>query len=96
MAALAADYFDEPQERLHVYRLPEELNNGFAFGGGNEIAFLNVDFFDAPWSITRDDLVEFIKGKRYYDPRARFLVLASSRYPSLCFTIEPEATPRVD
>lgn len=89
MAVTARDLVQEPTERLHVYRLPIQLNRGYAFGGGNEIAFLNVDFFDAPWNIARDDLIAFIKGKRYYDPEARFLVLASSKFPTLCFTIEP-------
>lgn len=90
------DFLDKPQERLHVYRLPTKLNNGFAFDRGNAISFLNVDFFDAPWDISRDDLVTFIKSKDYYNRHSRFLVLASSKFPTLCFTIEPESDPNAE
>ena len=76
-------------ERLHVYRLPEKLNDGYAFVGGNPVAFLNVDFFDVPWDVEKDEVKVFIKKKRYFDPNGRFLVLASSKYPTLTFTIEP-------
>lgn len=34
------EFLDKPQERLHVYRLPDELNAGYCFGGGNVIPFL--------------------------------------------------------
>lgn len=89
----ALDFLDKRQVRLHVYELPMKLNRGYAFNGGNEVPFLNVDFFDVPWDILKDDILSFIKGKRYYDPGARFLVLAEREYPTLSFTIEPKLDP---
>jgi hypothetical protein len=86
---MSDNYLSKPTERLHIYRVPERLDEGFAFNGGNPISFLNVDFFDAPWDITHDEIKAFIAKKRYFDPRGRFLVLASSKYPTLTFTIEP-------
>lgn len=85
----ADDFLTKPQERLHVYQVPEVLSDGYAFGGGNPVAFLNVDFFDVPWDLPRADIVTFIKGKRYFKPASRFLVLSSSKHPTLTFTIEP-------
>lgn len=79
-----------PQSRRHVYRLPAKLTHGYCFDGGHPIAFQNVDWFDAPIKATHDDLLTFIKTKRYFDPAARFLVLADS--PDLTFVIEPQAT----
>lgn len=81
---------DKHQERVHVYKLPKLLNNGFTFSGnGKPIEFLNVDFFDVSWDIPREELEEFIKAKRYYVSGARYLVLAGPKYPTLSFTIEP-------
>jgi hypothetical protein len=67
---------------IRVYRLPEKLTNGFCFGGGTPIPFINVDWFNAepPADMgiatpTRDELTAFIKSKVYWDPSARFLVL---------------------
>ncbi|WP_407521902.1 hypothetical protein [Methylobacterium oryzisoli] len=77
------------RRRLHVYQLPERLTHGYCFGGGHPIAFLNVDWFDFPPAGDRGELVLFIKGKTYYRPDARFLVLADR--PELTFVIEREA-----
>jgi hypothetical protein len=87
------DFLSKEQVRLHIYKLPATLNRGYAFNGGNDVPFLNVDFFDAPWDIPREDLLTFIMCKRYFNPYARFLVLAESKYPTLSFTIEPTADP---
>lgn len=87
----ADDFLSKPQERLHVYRLPDTLNAGYCFGGGNRIEFLNVDFFDIPWDLPRDDIKSFIAKKSYFDPAGRFLVLSSSKHPTLTFTMEPAA-----
>lgn len=84
-----AEFFDKPQERLHVYRLPDALNAGYCFGGANPIPFLNVDFFDVPWDITSAEIKAFIGKKPYFDPTKRFLVLSTSTHPTLTFTIEP-------
>jgi hypothetical protein len=72
--------------RVHVYRLPTKLNDGYCFDGGKPVPFANVDWFDATLDMPREELIEFIKSKRYYDPRARFLVLGTN--PKLTFTIE--------
>ena len=85
----ATDFFEKKTTRLHIYRVPDVLNHDYCFGGGNPIAFLNVDFFDVPWDIMREDIVTFIKEKRYFDADARFLVLSTTEYPTLTFTIEP-------
>jgi hypothetical protein len=72
---------------VHVYKLPEKLSEGYCFGGGVAIAFLNVDWFEAPVSIGREEIERFVRGKGYYDERSRFLLLAD--HPSFTFTIEP-------
>ncbi|RVC58716.1 MAG: hypothetical protein EOS81_05460 [Mesorhizobium sp.] len=74
---------------LRVYRLPAKLTNGYCFGGGVPITFLNVDWFEAPVEEGRDALTTFIKGKQYFTPDVRFLVLADD--PALTFVIEPAA-----
>jgi hypothetical protein len=86
--------------RLHIYRLPDALNDGYCFGGGNPIPFQNVDFFDVACAccsvkldgagqMRRDQIEEFIRTKRYFDPAARFLILSPPGHPALTFTIEP-------
>jgi hypothetical protein len=74
---------------IRVYRLPTKLTNGFCFGGGQPIEFLNVDWFQIPEhvQVTRDELEKMIKAKIYWDPHARFLVLDSR--PGETFVIEP-------
>lgn len=86
---MSADVFEQRMVRLHVYRMPDNLNVGYCFGGGNPVGFLNVDFFDVPWNMTRDDVVAFVKGKRYFDAGRRYLVIAEKEYPTLTFPIEP-------
>jgi hypothetical protein len=81
------DFMTAPRAFVRVYRLPTRLTTGYCFGGGNPIMFWNVDWFEAPIEGGRQDLERFIRGKRYYDPSARFLVLAD--HPDLTFTIEP-------
>lgn len=62
---------------IRVYRLPERLTDGFCFAGGKPITFLNVDWFDIPASmeVSREQIIENVVGKNYYDPAARYLVL---------------------
>lgn len=81
------DLMFAPRTRVHVYRLPERLSNGYCFGGGVPIGFTNVDWFDTIISEGREPLTAFIKKKRYFDPRARFLVIGD--HPDFTFTIEP-------
>lgn len=74
-----------PDQMLYVYRLPDKLSNGYCFGGWVPITFLNVDWFGGAPELPISDVVSFVKGKRYYDPTARFLVVGSA----FAFTIEP-------
>jgi hypothetical protein len=78
-----------PRARVYVYKLPGKLTTGYCFGGGHDIPFRNVDWFDAPVAEGREELIGFIKNKQYFDKTARFLVL--SDHSQLTFTIEPEA-----
>lgn len=71
--------------------MPEKLTNGYCFGGGVPITFMNVDWFEAPIAEGRNSLRDFIKGKRYYDPGARFLV--QSDHPDFTFCIDAEFAP---
>ncbi len=74
---------------LRVYRLPEKLTNGYCFGGGVPISFMNVDWFEAFVEDGREKIIEFIRGKQYYRRDARFLVLGDR--PDFIFMIDPEA-----
>jgi hypothetical protein len=70
---------------VRVYRLPVKLTDGYCFGAGVPITFQNVDWFEAPQDGTRDELISFIKGKRYYSADADFLVLGD--HPDFTFQI---------
>ena len=80
---------------VRVYRLPGKLTDGFCFGGGRPITFLNADWFDVPpeaiaeaarkGTTTRQMLEDFIRLKGYFDERAAFLVISSD--PALTFVI---------
>ena len=76
---------------VRVYRLPEKLTDGYCFGRGVPITFVNVDWFNAPIASGPSDLTAFIKNKRYYDKAARFLVLGDD--PAFTYVIEPEHKP---
>ncbi len=78
---------DEPRTFVRVYRLPKKLTDGYCFGGSVAIAFFNVDWFEAPVDGGRAMLEPFVRGKAYFDPQARFLVLSDE--PTLTFTIDP-------
>ena len=83
---MSDDYMSAPRTFLRVYRLPAKLTNGYCFGAGMPITFTNVDWFEALIDEGRAPLETFIKGKRYYDAAARFLVIAD--HPDLTFVIE--------
>jgi hypothetical protein len=72
---------------VRVYRMPEKLINGYCFetGTGNPITMQNVDWFEAPIAAGRDELVRFIKSKRYYSAVSDFLVLGD--HPDFTFRI---------
>lgn len=84
-----SDFLTAPRAFVRVYRLPGKLTDGYCFGGGVAISFLNVDWFEAMIEEPREQLIEFIKRKRYFLPTARFLVLGD--HPNLTFVIEPAA-----
>lgn len=83
-------FLDAPRTFIRVYRLPAQLTDGYCFGGGRPIAFLNVDWFEAFISDGTAQLISFIKGKAYYRPDARFLVLGD--HPDFTFVIEPDGS----
>ncbi|MBY0259124.1 hypothetical protein [Methylobacterium sp.] len=85
-----ADLLDAPRTFVRVYELPERLTDGYCFGGGKPILFLNVDWFEAIVSDGAERLTSFIKSKQYYRPHARFLVLGDA--PGFTFVIEPEGS----
>lgn len=89
MAETPLDFMSAPRAFLRVYRLPPKLTNGYCFGAGVPITFINVDWFEALIEQGRAPLEAFIKTKTYYDKTARFLVIAD--HPDLTFVIEPEA-----
>ena len=78
--------FEEERALVRVYRLPGKLTDGYCFGSGVPITFVNVDWFEAPVSGSADTLTNLIKGKRYYRPDHRFLVLGD--HPNFVFTID--------
>lgn len=75
---------------VRVYRLPEKLINGYCFSTGIPITMQNVDWFEAPTAGDRDELVAFIKGKRYYSAASEYLVLGD--HPDFTFRIMCEGS----
>lgn len=86
------EFLTAPRVFVRVYRLPERLTDGYCFGAGKPIPFLNVDWFEALVSEGRIGLIEFIRRKAYFDGNARFLVLGDD--PQFTFVIEPGAKPQ--
>ena len=91
MSAQNTDFLTAPRVFVRVYRLPDKLTDGYCFGVGNVIPFLNVDWFEALVSGGRIGLIEFIRRKQYFDAAARFLVLGDD--PQFTFVIEPAGRP---
>ncbi len=81
------DFLTAPRAFIRIYRLPEKLSEGYCFTAV-PITFANVDWFEVPVSEERERLISFIKGKRYFQPDARYLVLGD--HPDFTFTIDPE------
>lgn len=82
------DFLDRlaaPRVFVRVYRLPEKLTDGYCFGGGTPITMTNVDWFEASVDDGVEDLVRFIKSKRYFSPNFRFLVIGD--HPDFTFTM---------
>jgi hypothetical protein len=80
---------------IRVYRLPEKLTDGFCFGGGRPIQFLNMDWFDEPppeMKITRAGVEAEVRGKCYYDPTARYLILDDRPGETFVLDAAPQPT----
>ena len=82
-----SDQDDPSVANTWVYRLPDQLSDGFCHHGGTPIMFLNVDWFHVPRDLPREELVAFLRGKKYFDETQRYLVLGGPQ----TFTIEPAA-----
>ena len=66
-----------PIERVHIYRMPEKLDDGYCFGSGKLIMFLNVDWFDIDPD-HRAEVILFIRKKRYFVPGKKYLMLGQT------------------
>lgn len=67
---------------IYVYQLPPKLSDGYCFGGGRPISFLNVDWFDGHPEMTLGDLQDWVKQKTYFTsslPGTQFLTISPSR-----------------
>lgn len=86
------DFLDSlaaPRVFVRVYRLPAKLTDGYCFGSGTPITMTNVDWFEASIADGVEDLIRFIKGKRYFSTEYRFLIIGD--HPTFTFTInDPE------
>ncbi|MCA3647919.1 MAG: hypothetical protein IOC42_01020 [Methylobacterium sp.] len=72
---------------IRVYRLPEKLTNGYCFGGGVPIEFLNVDWFGTAGEPKRSELEPWLRKKRWATP-GRYLVMSDAASPHLTFVFE--------
>lgn len=77
-----------PEEMLYIYQLPPRLSDGYCFGPGKPIVFLNVDWFQVTPEQDREELKKFILSKRYIKPGFKYLVLIPSL--SETFLVEPD------
>lgn len=77
-------HLEKPRCFIRVYALPTKLTNGYCFGSGQPIMFINVDWFEHVLD-DKDTLITFIQGKVYYRPDARYLVLGD--VPEYQFTL---------
>jgi hypothetical protein len=68
---------------IHVYKMPAKPADGYCFGGGKPITFINVDWFNTPPAdMTRKDLENFLRQKLYVERAAdheTFLVVCTDR-----------------
>jgi hypothetical protein len=82
-----AEMLTEQALFMHVYRLPEKLNSGFCFGGGNPITFTNVDWFGGPAEMTREEIEKLIRKKRYCVPGHKYLVVSDTPERTFLFAV---------
>ncbi|PKR56385.1 hypothetical protein [Thalassospira lohafexi] len=75
----------------HVFRLPDELPEGYCFGGGKPCSFTLVDWFGLPpagmfdGELTNDDIAKFLREKDYYKQGGNFVVICND---GQAFTLE--------
>lgn len=74
-----------PRAFVRVYRLPAKLTDGYCFGGGVPIQFVNVDWFEHPITDGREKLEQFIRSKMYFHHGESYLVLSGN--PDFTFVI---------
>ena len=77
-----------PDMLIKVYRMPVKLTNGFCFGDGVPIEFMNVDWFGFPAELGIEELKTFIRRKVYAKYGGKFLVLSSHETPEFTFVFE--------
>ena len=76
---------------VYVYRLPTNLADGYAFGGGKPITFQNIDWFNGADGMDREMLEAYVRGKSYVKPGQTFLVMSPENDLTFTFT-QPEQT----
>ena len=72
-------------DMIYVYALPtrENMTDGYCFGGGKRIEFLNLDWFNAFDGMTEQDLRSEVSRKVYMTKHRRVLVLCPERQISM-------------
>ncbi|WP_316859953.1 hypothetical protein [uncultured Cohaesibacter sp.] len=70
---------------VFVYELPKKLSSGFCFGSGQQIPFLNVDWFNGFDGVTEMDLINHVKSKSYIKHGQTYLILSPENAISCMF-----------
>ena len=70
---------------VFIYVLPPKLSDGYCFGGGRPITFLNVDWFNGVDGMTREMLETKVRQKQYVQPGQTYLVLSPDNDLSFTF-----------
>jgi hypothetical protein len=70
---------------VRIFQIPNDFPGGFCFGGGYDVPFKMVDWFDATpppemgentdTETVKQMIRDFIPGKNYFDRGHRYLVL---------------------
>lgn len=61
---------------VYVYRLPDNLAEGYCFFGGRPIMFTNIDWFNGFDGMTKEDLELKVRQKKYCKVGDKILVLS--------------------
>lgn len=84
--AAYANMMKEQALFMHVYRVPQKLNDGYCFGGGKPITFINVDWFGCPEEMKRDEIEQYIRSKTYCVAGYKYLVVSDTPDRTFMFT----------